>query len=114
METRDVLKNRRLELGLTMKEVAEKVGVAEATISRWESGDIANMRRDRIKMLSDVLKISPSIIMGWEEPIVKLQLSAEEEEMLRLFRNATPEARTSALMVLKANPMPNFTKSTVA
>jgi repressor LexA len=39
----DKLKQKRKENGLSMKEVAEKIGVAEATVSRWESGDIANM-----------------------------------------------------------------------
>lgn len=29
------LKNRRKELNLSMKEVAEYVGVSESTVSRW-------------------------------------------------------------------------------
>ncbi|MCI8332647.1 MAG: helix-turn-helix transcriptional regulator [Clostridiales bacterium] len=59
----DLLKNRRIELGLTMKEVANAVGVSEATVSRWESGEIANMKRSRIYSLSKILKISPIQIM---------------------------------------------------
>ena len=43
------------------------VGVSEATVSRSESGDIANMKRSRIASLASVLKMSPSIIMGWNE-----------------------------------------------
>ena len=57
------LRNRRKELGLTMLEVAKKVGVSEGTISRWESGDIANMRRDKIVALAKALKTTPSFIM---------------------------------------------------
>jgi transcriptional regulator with XRE-family HTH domain len=68
MEVKDIIKNRRNELGMTMREVAEAVGVSEATISRWESGDIENMRRDKIAALASALKMSPSVIMGWEEP----------------------------------------------
>ena len=64
-QVRELLKSRRKELGFTMKELAEKVGVSEATISRWESGDIANMKRNRIAKLSDALEISPAAIMGW-------------------------------------------------
>lgn len=41
MEIKDILKERRIARGLSMKELAEKVGVSEGTISRWESGDIA-------------------------------------------------------------------------
>lgn len=61
------LKARRLELGLTMAEVAEIVGVSEATVSRWESGNIGNMKRDRIAAYAKALKVSPKYIMGMVE-----------------------------------------------
>ena len=66
-DVKNVLRDRRIELGYTMKELAAMVGVSEATISRWESGDIANMRRDRIANLAKALRISPAVIMGWDE-----------------------------------------------
>lgn len=68
MNIKEIIYNRRNELGLTMKQLANAVGVSEGTISRWESGDIANMKRDKIKALADALDISPAVIMGWEEP----------------------------------------------
>ena len=58
--------SRRTELELTQKEVADYVGVSEGTVSRWESGHIDNMRRDRIASLAKILKISPLSIMGIE------------------------------------------------
>lgn len=66
MGIKDILKDRRLELQLTLEDVAKRVGVSPATISRWESGDIANMRRDRIAALAEALQISPAVIMGWD------------------------------------------------
>ena len=66
MSIKDILKDRRLELQLTLEDVAKRVGVSPATISRWESGDIANMRRDRIATLAEALQISPAVIMGWD------------------------------------------------
>lgn len=53
----------RTELGITQKEVADFVGVSEATVSRWESGHIDNMRRDRIAALSKILRMSPLTII---------------------------------------------------
>lgn len=35
MKASDVIKMRRKEMGLTMKEVASAVGVSEGTVSRW-------------------------------------------------------------------------------
>lgn len=63
----NTLKERRLELGLTMLQVAQEVGVSEATVSRWESGDIANMRRDKIAKLAKALKLRPSAVMGIDD-----------------------------------------------
>lgn len=67
MLIQDIIKNRRNELDLTMKQVADSVGVSEGTVSRWESGDISNMKRDKIYKLSKVLQISPLVILGWDE-----------------------------------------------
>lgn len=67
MLIQDIIKNRRNELALTMKQVADSVGVSEGTVSRWESGDISNMKRDKIYKLSKVLQISPLVILGWDE-----------------------------------------------
>ncbi len=53
------IKQKRLELGLTMKELSTIVGVSEATISRWESGNIKNMKRDKMFALAKALHISP-------------------------------------------------------
>lgn len=61
------IKDRRIELDLTMKQVADRVGVSEGTVSRWESGDISNMKRDKIYELSKVLHMSPLTILGYEE-----------------------------------------------
>lgn len=81
----NILKTRRKELNLTMYEVAKKVGVSEGTISRWESGDIENMRRDKIVAIAKALNITPSIIMGWEDtPIIKL--SKKEEKLVTKYR----------------------------
>lgn len=57
---------RRKELGLTQKDIAEMVGVSEGTVSRWESGLIANMRRDRIAAYAKALRTTPGFIMTGE------------------------------------------------
>lgn len=67
MEIKDKIKSRRLELGLTLDEVAQKIGVAASTFQRYESGEIKNMRRDKVKKIADVLELSPSYLMGWSE-----------------------------------------------
>ena len=57
------LADRRKALGKTQLEIAQAVGVSESAVSRWESGDIANMRRDRIKRYALALETTPEFIM---------------------------------------------------
>lgn len=110
MEIKDLLKNRRLELNMSLKDVADMVGVTISTISRWESGDIANMRRDRIVKYASALHLSPSVIMGWEQekgvfygidsnifggkPLHRI-VSKEEDELLKKYRQLDADGRKS-------------------
>ena len=68
MELRVRLKRRRLELGLTLKQVAKVVGVSEGTVSKWESGSIGSMRLDKARALSKALSIDPRAFMEQDEP----------------------------------------------
>ena len=67
MEFKDFIKNRRIEIGATLEDIAKIVGVSKATVQRWESGNIANIRRDKIVKLAKALNVSPAYLMGWEE-----------------------------------------------
>lgn len=51
---------RRKELKLTLEDVGNAVGVGKSTVKKWETGYIANMRRDKISLLAKVLHMNPS------------------------------------------------------
>ena len=53
------LKGRRIQLGLTLEEVGDYVGVGKSTVRKWENGDINNMGRGYIGRLAEILQISP-------------------------------------------------------
>jgi len=61
------IKSRRKELNLTLEQVGDLVGVGKSTVRKWETGDIENMKRDKIVKLAKALKVSPSFIMGIED-----------------------------------------------
>lgn len=54
------ISTRRKELGLTLEDIGNFVGVGKSTVKKWESGYIANMRRDKIAALSKVLQMNPA------------------------------------------------------
>lgn len=96
------IKSRRLELGLTMKNVADFVGVSEGTISRWESGEIKNMKRNKIAKLSQILKISPMELMG-EIEHTNSNYSAHEQLLIEAYRNANPITKQNIDIILGIN-----------
>lgn len=54
------ISTRRKELGLTLEDIGNFVGVGKSTVKKWESGYIANMRRDKIAALSKILQMNPA------------------------------------------------------
>jgi transcriptional regulator with XRE-family HTH domain len=48
---------RRKELGLTLEDVGNAVGVGKSTVRRWENGMIKNMGADKIPALAKVLQM---------------------------------------------------------
>lgn len=67
MEFKDKIKTLRQECNATLEDIGKAVGVSKATVLRWESGEIKNIRRDKIYKLAKALHTTPSYLMGWED-----------------------------------------------
>lgn len=86
MTIQERIKNRRLELGMTLRDVSIKLGIAESSVSRYETGNIANMGIDKLKALADVLQTTPAYLMGWDETIKdSLDLSGLTDNQKRMM-----------------------------
>lgn len=57
----------RKRLGLSVDDVAEKLGKNRATIYRYESDDIENLPAPVLEPLAKVLQTTPAELMGWEQ-----------------------------------------------
>lgn len=71
------IKELRQEKGLTLEQVANIVGVGKSTVRKWETGMIANMKRDKIAALAKALGTTPVCLMGWEEEQKKNDIQAD-------------------------------------
>ena len=69
MEMGEKINLLRVQKGMTLEELGDKVGVGKSTVRKWENGMIANMRRDKIAKIADALDCSPAYLMGWEESV---------------------------------------------
>lgn len=63
MKVSEIISIRREELGLTLEDIANHVGVSKSTVMKWESGFIKNMRRDKMALLAEVLQIPPTDLL---------------------------------------------------
>lgn len=94
------LSARRKQLGLTTKEIAAMVGVNNGTISRWESGEIASMRTDKLVAYAQALQVSPLVIMGLEPPEEK-EKSVELEIAKKIIDSYDLKALFEAAIMAK-------------
>ena len=63
----DRIKSRRTELGLTVEELAHKLGYKDkSSISKIENGK-ADIPQSKIAAFADALQTTPAYLMGWEE-----------------------------------------------
>lgn len=94
MEVKDIIKKKRLERGYTMKELADIVGVSEATVSRWEAGILPTLKSTKINALSCALGIAPmSLISSLTNVNPMSTLSAREEELIKKYRQLNADGQ---------------------
>lgn len=98
------IKQIRKSKGMSLEQVGDIVGVGKSTVRKWETGDIANMRRDKIAKLANALGVEPSYLMGWTEDAPTSILTADELRMLKAYRKALPVIRDAAVQMLESNP----------
>lgn len=66
LEFCDLVRIQRKKVGKTLEEIAQIVGVSRATVQRWESGEIKDIRRDKIVKLAQALETTPDYLMNWD------------------------------------------------
>ena len=99
------LKDLRLQKGMTLEQVGDIVGVGKSTVRKWETGMIANMKRDKIALLAQALGTTPAYLMGWEEnkkenTPEELKLSEGEKMLLDLFRQVPEDQQQLVLQMI--------------
>ena len=79
------IKQRRLELNLSIENVSEKLGKNRATVYRYESDQIYNMPITTLDPLSKILQCSPAYLMGWEDDEIA-NLTLKEKKLITAYR----------------------------
>lgn len=91
MEIGQKIKTLREEKGMTLEELGAKVGVGKSTVRKWETGMIANMRRDKIVKVAKALGTDPSYLMGWDNNNQEIQPVLLGSELNNIFEKLAEE-----------------------
>ena len=91
------IKELRIAKEYTQEELGKILCVKKAAIQKYENGGVENIKRSKIKILADALGVTPSYIMGWEEPIATLKyqpkedISEDEQHLISSWRKLSHE-----------------------
>ena len=92
------IKERRLERGLTLRQLGNLVGVSEATVQRYESGAVQGIAPAMLNKLAQALETTVSWLVGEHEgqhnAAAAVALSQTEHLLLKLYREFSPEQKS--------------------
>ena len=65
MKVGDRIRAKRQDMGMSVDELAARLGKNRATVYRYEKGDLENMPVNVLEPLAEVLQTTPAYLMGW-------------------------------------------------
>ncbi len=107
MEISLILRELRTENGYTQKELAERLGITQDSISLWEKGKRIP-DTPYVIALCNLFEVSADYLLGRSDDLGNVTvngntpaLNAEEAELLTCFRSLAPSFRALAIQTLK-------------
>lgn len=99
------IKDRRLELGMTVDELAHKLGKNRATVYRYENDDIKDLPVSVLIPLADVLLTTPAYLIGI------FSENSEKDRLFSYFERLNPAGRAEAInRLLEMTELEKYTK----
>lgn len=83
------IRQLRIEKGVNIDELAEKLGKNRATVYRYEKGDIENLPLDILEPLAKALDTTPAYIMGWDKNMHWTKIKENEKTTFYFGANET-------------------------
>ena len=84
----DKIRQLRESKGYTLLTLANMIGVKEATIQRYESGNIKNPGQEKLVALANALDVDVNELLDYKDTKSprKWRLDEDEEELIMIFR----------------------------
>ena len=103
MEMGERIRMMRKECGLTQGELAQKLGLKDSAVAKYENGRVENIKRSTIQKMADIFGCSPTYLLGIEEQnpaATDFTVTDFEKELLIAFRKADSIDKEMVLRVL--------------
>lgn len=108
-----IIKNKRDELNLSLRDLSSKTGISSSTLQRYETME-TNMPIDKFQIICDVLGLEADKLLSnknykLEEKDIFSQLTAEELVKLEKFKNMS-----TVMFMNEGNDISDEDKETLA
>lgn len=97
----NIVKELRKKNNIQQKELALIIGVAQPTVSEWETGK-KDPSGERLKKLADFFQVDELVILGRNAISARTELSEETQIVCGGMSKMTKEQRQQTLAVLRA------------
>ena len=101
MEMGERIKRLRLERGMTQEELGKAVGLQRAAINKYEKGIVENIKRTTIIKLAEVLRTTPSYLVGYEDDEDLSELTATQEDLMEKIFKLTPDNQRTLIGIVE-------------
>ena len=106
MKTGEKIRNRRLEMGLTMEDLGRAIGVQRSAINKYEKG-LVEIKSKTLTAIANALSISPVLLLDdiegedIEQYVTEIPQTQEAKIISAGIDKMSPERREQALKVLQ-------------
>lgn len=94
----NIIKRKRKELGISQKELSEKLGTSQQTVSRLEKSRIENVPCNFLVKLADFFQIPVDVLLYGEQSDI---YGTQMEELLDLYKKLDESNKTTLILLGK-------------
>ena len=85
--------------GYTLREIAEKVGITEATMQKYEAGKIGRVDVEMIQNIANAIGVTPELLTGWstQQPLqvdyIVPTVTEDEFALIEMYRSLDKDSQ---------------------
>lgn len=102
----EIIKLLRQERGLSLQEVADRIGKNRSTVSRWENGHTEKIKREQIKALAMLFGVDEAVFFESERDVIDLKNDTFPYEEFLYETYGPPRGEVSAGLPVLAEETP--------